>query len=323
MGILSENLSQSILVGPAGWSYQDWKAAAYPTPRPQGFHEASYLAHYFPLIEINSSFYRPLRPELSHLWAKKVESIPQFQFTAKMYHVFTHERILNRDDVKSFQNGLAPLLEAGRLGAVLMQFPQSFRVTKENRQYLLRLRRAFRGFPLVAELRNADWNQAAPLRQFSDDEIGFANVDQPQVPHSMPPTAHATSSVGYFRLHGRNYQEWWTSSNSSYVPHGLTTPQTRYNYLYSAKQLESWCHRIRSVSRRTAKTFVVTNNHFRGKSLVNALQLMNMVLGRRVNVPPKLLTTYPELVSIAENMPKQRSLFVFPITETRQHRLAS
>ena len=100
MEIFSEHLSQSILVGPAGWSYQDWQAAAYPTPRPQGFHEASYLAHYFPLIEINSSFYRPLRPELSHLWAKKVESIPQFQFTAKMYHVFTHERILNRDDVK-------------------------------------------------------------------------------------------------------------------------------------------------------------------------------------------------------------------------------
>ena len=144
MKILSESSRAKIQIGPAGWSYQDWRGVVYPTPRPRGFHEASYLAHYFPVIEINTSFYRPPRPELSRLWVKRIEGIPRFQFTAKLYHVFTHERILNRDDVRVFKDGIEPLLEAGRLGAVLMQFPWSFRATQENQQYLQRLRKAFR-----------------------------------------------------------------------------------------------------------------------------------------------------------------------------------
>ena len=323
MGTTSELLGSKIQIGPAGWSYQDWRGVVYPTPRPRGFHEASYLAHYFPVIEINTSFYRPPRPELSRLWVKRIEGIPRFQFTAKLYHVFTHERILNREDVRVFKDGIAPLLEAGRLGALLMQFPWSFRATKENQQYLQRLRKAFRGLPLVAELRHADWNQVDPLRRLADDEIGFANIDQAQLPHSMPPTAHVTSPIGYVRLHGRNYQEWFTSANGSALAHGLTPVQARYNYLYSSDQLKNWRPRIEAVSQQAATTFVVTNNHFRGQAVVNALQLMSMTSGRRVNVPPKLLQAYPELAPITDNMPRQRSLFVLPYTEAPRYRLAS
>ena len=316
-------ISREVKIGPAGWSYQDWRGVVYPTPRPRGFHEASYLAHYFPVIEINTSFYRPVRPELSRLWVKKVEGIPRFQFTAKLYHVFTHERILNRDDVGVFAAGLAPLLEAGRLGAVLMQFPWSFRATRENQQYLRRLRKAFGGFPLVAELRHADWNDPDPLRRLADHEIGFANIDQPQLPHSMPPTAHVTSPIGYVRLHGRNYQEWFRLGNGPVSPHGLMPVQARYNYLYSSAQLKTWQPRIEAVSRQATTTFVVTNNHFRGQAVVNALQLMSMTAGKRVNVPPKLLDTYPELAPITDNLPRQRSLFVLPSAQAPRHRLAS
>ena len=93
-------MGNNIKVGPAGWSYEDWKGVVYPALRPRGFHEAAYLACYFPVIEINTSFYRPLRPELARLWADKVAGQPGFQFTAKLYRVFTHERILNKHDVR-------------------------------------------------------------------------------------------------------------------------------------------------------------------------------------------------------------------------------
>ena len=323
MEIRSEQLGCKTRIGPAGWSYRDWGSTAYPTPQPRNFHEVAYLANYFSLIEITSSFYRHLRPELSHLWVKKVANIPQFQFTVKLNRIFTHKCILNRNDVQRFYKGLDPIYEAGRLGAVLMQFPLSFRATKDNHHYLLRLRKAFTKLPLVAELRHADWNQDASLQWLTDNNIGFANIDQPQTPHSMPPTAHVTSSIGYFRLHGRNYQEWSTHTTGSSIPYRLTTTQTRYNYLYSEEQLRSWHHRIATVSQQTTKMFVVTNNHFQGHALVNALQLSNMIFEKRVNVPPKLLASYPELAHITENIPRQRSLFVFPTPKTQRHLLAS
>ncbi len=323
MGTLRESSGGRIKVGPAGWSHQNWNGVVYPTPRPRGFHELSYLAHYFPLIEINTSLYRPVRPELSRLWVKKVEDIPRFQFTVKMYHVFTHERILNRDDVAVFKQGLAPLLEAGRLGAVLMQFPRSFRATPENQQYLERLRKAFQGLPLVAELRHSDWNDPDPVRRLADNEIGFANIDQPRLPHSMPPTAHVTSPIGYVRLHGRNYEEWFSSGNGSVSPHGPMPGQGRHNYLYSSAQLEAWRPRIEAVSRYAATTFVVTNNSFRGQAVVNALQLMSMTRSERVNVPPRLLDAYPELAPITDNLPRQRSLFMPAHADAPRQRLAS
>ncbi len=321
--MLSEQMGSKINIGPAGWSYQDWQHIACPAPRPRGFHEVSYLANYFPVIEIKSSFEQPLRPEVTAVWLRQVERISQFQFTAKLCRIFTHERVLRRKDVRVAQYGFAPLLEAGRLGAILMQFPSSFRASKENQNYLARLRKAFREFPLVAELRHVDWNQEDLLRQLTDREIGFANIDQPQLPHAMPATAHATSQIGYFRLHGRNYHEWGSSANNLSSSHDRTSAQTRYNYLYSTEQLAAWRSRIKTVSRQTAKTFVVTNNHFRGQALVNALQLMNMISGRQVNVPPQLRNTYPKLISITNNMPKQRSLFMFPVPATRHQLLAS
>src|SRR5262245_52736427 len=154
----SETARPEIRVGPAGWSYQDWKRVVYPDARPRNFHEAAYLARYFDTIEINTSFYRPLRPELARLWVRKVEFNPRFRFTAKLHRVFTHEGRLEAADVEQFREGLAPLAEARRLGCVLMQFPVSFRFNRESRDYLVQLKKTFPEYPLVAEMRHDSWS---------------------------------------------------------------------------------------------------------------------------------------------------------------------
>ena len=315
-------MGNNIKVGPAGWSYEDWKGVVYPSPRPRDFHEAAYLTRYFPIIEINTSFYRPLRPELAQLWIQKVAGKPNFQFTAKLYRAFTHERILNKHDVSAYCDGIAPLMEEGRLGCLLMQFPWSFRYSSENQQYLRRIKQAFADYPLVAELRHASWNSEEALSVLRENEIGFANIDQPHLHHCFPATDYATSAVGYVRLHGRNYHEWFNFQGDAARADGLTSVQARYNYLYSPSQLEKWAQRIRNIAAQTTTTFVVTNNHFQGKAVVNALQLMDMVSHERVSVPPKLLERYPELHSIAGNAPAQRSLFLAPPAD-HAHKLAS
>jgi uncharacterized protein YecE (DUF72 family) len=301
-----------VRVGPAGWSYEDWKGIVYPAPRPDGFHEASFLAQYFPVIEINTSFYRPLRPELARVWTKKLQSHGGFQFTAKLYRGFTHDRHFDRADVRQFCEGLAPLADAGMLGCVLMQFPWSFRFSRENRDLVVKLSEAFGQYPLAAEMRHSGWNNPEALRLFEDHQISFCNIDQPQLHHCLPPTEHVTSAIGYVRLHGRNNQEWFQFGDDEPRPGGLKPVEARYNYLYGVDQLRKWKERIERIAAQTRTTYVVTNNHFRGQAVVNALQIVSLVSGKPVNVPETLMQHYPELQTVAGNPPSQRSLFLIP-----------
>jgi uncharacterized protein YecE (DUF72 family) len=279
-----------IRVGPAGWSYADWDGVVYPRPKPRDFHEAAYLARFFDTIEINTTFYSPPAPRAAQGWARKVAANANFRFTAKLWQRFTHDRTANRRDEKVFKEGLAPLVEAGRLGALLLQFPWSFKNTRENREYLGGLAVEFMEYPLVLEVRHSSWNQPETFHLLAELGVGFCNIDQPVIGRSIAPTERSTARVGYVRLHGRNYEHWFTSEDR---------PEERYNYLYSMEELEPWAQRIRNIAERADVTYVITNNHFRGKAIANALQLIHLLTGQLVGVPPTFLAHYPELDSIA------------------------
>ncbi len=291
--------SANVHVGPAGWSYRDWNGVVYPNHRPAGFHEAEYLAEYFSTIEINSSFYRAPRVELARVWARRLSGRPNFRFTAKLYRGFTHDGRLDRRAVREFSEGLEPLIDAGLLGCLLMQFPWSFRMNDANLRYLLELARAFSQYPLVAEFRHAGWNNRTALAALADHGVGFCNIDQPRLNQCLGPTAHVTSPIGYVRLHGRNNENWF----------GETDVASRYDYLYSRQQLEQWKPRIERIAAQAETTYVVTNNHFQGKAVVNALEILASLEGEPVEVPTSLLEHYPELSESASNLPSQRSLF--------------
>ncbi len=297
---ISGESKANIRVGPAGWSYSDWEGTVYPTNRPQGFHEAAYLAQYFSTIEINASFDRPLRPEVSRVWVQKLARYKNFEFTAKLYRGFTHDQNLDPADLRRFSQGLEPLIDNGLLGCVLAQFPASFRLSAENLAYVGRLARTMPQYPLVAEFRNASWNNSRALNVLADLGIGFCNIDQPQQSQSMPPTEHVTSPIGYVRLEGRNYQ-----------------PEARSDHFYSVDQLSRWLPRIERMAQSSQKLYVVANNHFAGQSVANALQIESMITRERVAVPPAALDRFPELQRIALNQPEHRSRFFDAVKETR------
>src|SRR3954462_146249 len=120
------NVVISPKIGTAGWAYPHWSGIVYPKARPAGPHPLEAMSRMFDAVEINSSFYQMLKPELVTLWLKKVEHNPGFRFTAKLHQRFTHARMLEPAEITEFKDGLRPLLRAKRLGAVLMQFPWSF-----------------------------------------------------------------------------------------------------------------------------------------------------------------------------------------------------
>ena len=294
-----------ILIGPAGWSYPDWHGIVYPSRRPPGFHEATYLAEYFDTIEINTSFYNPLRADHAAHWVERVAANPRFLFTAKLWQKFTHEEGATPADETAVRAGFDVLHDAGRLGAVLLQFPFSFHNTPQNNARVSQLLDAFGSYPLVVEVRHSSWAHPDFYEFLHGRGAGICNIDQPLIGRSIEPGERATSRVGYVRLHGRRADTWF--SDDPELPR-----HERYNYLYSERELEPWARRVRLLSERTETTFVVTNNHFEGKGVVNALQLIHMLSGNKVKVPETLRHRYPQLESIADAPSQEPTLFPLP-----------
>jgi uncharacterized protein YecE (DUF72 family) len=189
---------------------------------------------------------------------------------------------------------LSPLMQGNRLGALLLQFPMSFKNTPENREYLGGLCMQFVEYPMVLEVRHSSWNTPEILEMLGELRVGFCNIDQPVMGRSIKPTEHSTSPVGYVRLHGRNYENWFASKERS---------PARYDYLYSMRELEPWVERIKNVADHSEVTYVVTNNHFQGKAVANGLELVSMLHGQKVTVPETLMKRYPELERIAAPLP--------------------
>jgi uncharacterized protein YecE (DUF72 family) len=297
-------LPHNLYCGPCGWSYPHWNGTVYPKNRPRGFHALEFLARYFDTVEINTSFYQPLRPEISRLWIKKVENNPKFQFCAKLNRRFTHDRVLDTNEVAAFKDGLWPLLRAKKLGCLLMQFPWTFRYTEENRAFFVKLRRAFGEFPLAAEMRHSSWSHDEAVGTLIDHRVGFCNIDQAAYTKAMPATEFVTSPIAYVRLHGRNPHDWTQEFGQS------EKPLVRHDYLYKTVELIEWRDRIERMSQFSASTFVFTNNDIGGKAVVNGIQLAELLGDDRHNAPSDLAREYPiELAGLATDRPTQPYLF--------------
>jgi uncharacterized protein YecE (DUF72 family) len=272
-----------VFIGPAGWSYKDWEGKVYPQPAPPGFDPLVYLAQVFPVIEVNSTFYRPPSARMSESWAKRTPE--SFVFTVKAWERFSHDKEpFTEADARLFQEGIAPLLEAGKLGAVLLQFPWFFRNGEKERDRIKRAADALRGWaPLVIELRHVSWLDAVDFLR--GQELNFCNIDQPPSSTSITGTRIVTGPVGYVRLHGRNAKAWFSKDAGR---------DQKYDYLYSREELRLWEDAIKEME--AEKLFVILNNHFQGKAIANALMLMK-ALGKDVVPPPPVQEAYKDVLS--------------------------
>ena len=280
-----------IRYGPAGWMYKDWEGIVYPATASKGFDQLKFISSFFDTVEINSSYYGPPLPKTSSNWLRRVGDNSRFRFTAKLWKRFTHERdtAWTTEEVDQVRAGFDVLMESGRLGAVLLQFPWSFKRTEENREWLGDVVRTFSLYPLVVEVRHKSWLAPEFLSALIENGVGFVNIDQPLFHDSIGPSARVTSHVGYVRVHGRNYQEWFRDK---------APVEQRYNYLYTADELAPWAERTKEIAAdpTTREVYVVTNNHYKGKAVANALMLKSMVTGQRVIAPSGVYEAYGDVV---------------------------
>lgn len=288
-------MSAPLYIGPAGWSYPDWFGPVYPPKKTSSFDPLQYIASYFNLIEINSTFYRLPAAGTPARWAERVTEAPDFRFAVKAHREFTHSKTaVDRRAVEAFKRSVAPLLDAGRLLCVLLQFPWSFKLTDANRRRLSKLVDDFRPVPVAVEVRHGSWAGGGAIDELTKSGATVCNVDQPLIGDSLRLTdgdsRDPEGPTRYFRFHGRNKSEWFKRD---------TNRDLRYNYLYSRGELTELTDAVQSTVETARQVIVVLNNHFRGQAVANALELKSMLTGSKVVVPKPLLEAYPRLGPIA------------------------
>jgi uncharacterized protein YecE (DUF72 family) len=319
----------SLRIGTSGWSYPSgkgtWNGLFYPATRSvrdgtKGFDELRFYSEHFDTVEVNSTFYGQPRADVARSWAERTP--PGFEFSIKLYQKFTHPKMfkeaalksvhrqgleglpsktedslldllaeVTQSDLDDFRAGIEPLASAGKLGALLAQFPPSFKNDERSRDYVARLLRAFANYPVAVELRHRSWSDAVAetLSMLNAFRAAWTQIDEPKFRFSIRQNfLPNVTSFYYMRLHGRNAAQWWRHDKS----------EDRYNYLYSGAELREFADIAGAAQTLVKKSYLYTNNHFSAKSVVNAVMLKAQ-LGEPIEgeYPDALVEEYPELAA--------------------------
>jgi uncharacterized protein YecE (DUF72 family) len=309
----------SVRVGTSGWSYPGgrgtWNGVFYPEKgaRPRGFDELEFYARWFDVVEVNSTFYGQPRAPVTAKWADRTPA--GFEFAIKLFQKFTHPAmflksvaehapgaepgalgeagVVRQADVDEFKTGVEPLAMAGKLGALLVQFPPSFTATPEGVDYLGWLLRTFAAYPLAVELRHKTWSDqgADTSALLSAYGAAWVLIDEPKFGFSIRQNWHAAgepagAALAYLRFHGRNAAEWWRHAAA----------EDRYNYLYSPAELAPLADAAAGLAASLKKAYLFFNNHFSAQGVANAVQLRRQLHQPVPSpLPPELVSRFPWL----------------------------
>jgi uncharacterized protein YecE (DUF72 family) len=300
--LMTEARLHDVRIGTSGWNYPaggygPWTGTFYPFKQGQAipgqkrkFDELAYYAERFNTVEINNTFYRPPAVKTSQSWAARTPA--GFEFSLKLFQQFTHERQVTQADIDEFKRGLDPLAAAGKLGAVLCQFPASFKRDDVAIEYLTWLLRTFAEHRLAVELRHRSWSDSfgETLAILNQHGAAFVQIDEPKFRTSIRQNQLPNISTFYYlRAHGRNARKWWHHDHKD----------ERYDYLYSAAEIAGFGETLKAVRQIVPKSYAYMNNHADAKAVANAIELKHFL-----NEPiegsyhPEFIERYPEVKAI-------------------------
>jgi uncharacterized protein YecE (DUF72 family) len=255
-------------VGTSGYSYTEWTEAGFYPP---GTRAGEMLPHYaglFSITELNYTWYQMPKAEAIERMRRLVG--PDFLFAAKLTRTLTHE--VDPDDwpgqAARYRDGIAPLIQAGQLAAVLIQLPPSFDRSPKNRHYLAALLEKLEGLPLAVEFRHKSWAVDRVFAELSRRRVALAAVDEPNLPGLFPPLDVVTNpDFFYVRFHGRNAAGWRTGHM-----------QKQFDYDYTEVELREWINpRIVKMASHAEAGLIFFNNHVRAQAANNAEMMMRLL----------------------------------------------
>jgi uncharacterized protein YecE (DUF72 family) len=270
-------VTRSVQVGTSGYSYPEWVDAGF---YPAGTRPGGMLALYarrFAVAELNYTWYQ--MPKAAAIERMRHQVPAGFRFAVKLTRTMTHEvdRDQWRGQAASYRDGVAPLILAGQLAAVLLQLPASFERTRPRRYYLAALLDELAGMPLAVEFRHASWATDRVFAELEKRRVSLVAVDAPPLPHLFPPLDVVTNpELFYVRFHGRN-ASGWRSGNM----------QKQFDYRYGQDELRDWAEtRIAAMAGQSRCGVVFFNNHVRAQAPANARQLMALLADQGLSETP-------------------------------------
>ena len=257
------NTKNTYTIGTSGYSFGDWVGTFYPPETKQRDMLAEYVRH-FETVELNYTFYR--MPA-----ARTIEAIanrtPQgFRFWVKANQAITHDG--ERSVAEPFADGLRPMIDAGKLAGVLLQFPQRFHRTVANRKFLAAALEALRDLPLAVEFRHRSWEHPSAAGGLRDRGVTLVIPDVPDLSGLHRPEPTATTRTGYLRLHSRDASKW-------YGPEGVD----RYDYSYSHEEMTQIVEAWEAIDEPIDEVFAFFNNCHHGQAAQNA-EALRRILGQ-------------------------------------------
>ncbi len=254
-----------IRIGTSGYSFEDWVGPFYPEDIDKSDF-LSYFSQRLKNVEVNYTYYRlPVANTLANMEAKTPEG---FMFTLKATGTITHEQSQNPQIYEEYRSNVQPIIDAGKFGCVLMQFPNSFHLEKQNVNHLAFIRQQWPDLPLAVEFRHKGWMEDERTFEFLQDQnMAYCCVDQPQFSTLVPPIARATADIAYVRFHGRNYEKWWQHEQA----------WERYDYLYSRDELKEWVDKVKKLDEQAETTYVFFNNHYNAQAVQNAMEFADLL----------------------------------------------
>jgi uncharacterized protein YecE (DUF72 family) len=263
-------------IGTAGWSYKDWVGVFYP-PKLKAGDYLSFYAEYFNCIEVNSSYYTRLAPNIVQSWLKKIEHVDDFSFILKLHQTLTHKRNLDKDELNSFKNNMAALHNANRLLGTLVQFPYSFDCNNANLEYLRKLLDELQPYQSFVELRHKSWSNSQVQDEFNQKGICTCCIDQPIIGEAMEFNLQFTGDKLYIRMHGRNAAAWSESIANFGKKQTYDEQNARYKYLYSRGELLEVVVRIQDTVANVKEVIIIMNNHPQGDAVINAFEIIEFL----------------------------------------------
>lgn len=266
-----------IYIGTAGWHYQDWVGPFYPYNQSPTFDWLVYYSEHFNCVEVNSTFYSYMEPNVVESWVNKTVDVKDFLFTVKLHQDFTHKRIYTSTKISSVKHSLRILKEAGRLGGLLIQFPYSYQFNEVNVFHLQNIVEAFQHFNLFLEVRHKSWQEDSAIDEIKNSNLTFCSIDQPKIGSAIQLQTFITTDKLYVRLHGRNKDSWKESYQNFGKKQSYEEKNERYNYLYNTGELTEISRKIKEQFDQVKEIFIITNNHPQGHAVTNAKELINLL----------------------------------------------
>ncbi|MHB8393978.1 MAG: DUF72 domain-containing protein [Candidatus Dormibacteria bacterium] len=274
-------MTAALRIGTCNWSdHSDF----YPRGLPLR-DRLAYYARFFPIVEVDSSYYAIPTPERTRAWS---EAVPDaFLFNVKAFRSMTyHERVGGEpreptaSEESAFLACLEPLREAGKLRAVHYQFPPWFTASPANQDRLARLRERHQRDLVVVEFRHRSWADPEGLPQLlgllAEAQVSLCLVDEPQIGSGSFPTLPELTDprLAVIRFHGRNRHTWYRPGPTS---------GDRFDYLYREDELREWSEPIRELVNSVDELHLLFNNNRANYAVVNGLQMAH-ILG--LDYPP-------------------------------------